>query len=185
MIELIKQLNSIGWFQVLLTLALIITLIPTAKEKYEKLLQSLNLKSTKEIHESEQEEKIDSLYTELKNFQKNTFNRESEWHQQSIDIRNGLEVNQEHLLESINEVSKTLEGLKADVLSEKIERMRWRILDCATSLASGQTVGIEQLNNVLKVYDDYEKIITENDLSNGQVEESIKYIRTRYQELYY
>ena len=38
-------------------------------------------------------------------------------------------------------------------------------------------------NNVFRDYDDYERIIHDRGLSNGYVEESIKFIRLKYQEM--
>ena len=84
---------------------------------------------------------------------------------------------------TLDRVSTAIDAIRAELLDEKIERMRWRILDCANEISNGNQVGLEQINYALKTYDRYERVIKENHLTNNQVEESIKYIKEYYQKL--
>lgn len=183
MLEIIAQLNSIGCFTVLTVIVLIIELIPNAVESWGKFLNSVGLISKKQIRELDQKAELHHLQSELQHYQEATFQRENEWHQQSIHIRDSLKENQLHIAETMNDISKNLKKLQEDFLEEKIERMRWKILDFANAIRNGKISYVEQFHNVLKTYDDYEKILEERGLTNGQVEESIKFIREKYREL--
>ena len=69
-------------------------------------------------------------------------------------------------------------------MEDKIERKRWNILNFADELRHNDGVADnERYNNVFRDYDDYERIIRDKGLSNGYVEESIKFIRLKYQEM--
>lgn len=53
----------------------------------------------------------------------------------------------------------------------------------ANDLINGKTCYKEQFDNILKTYGSYEKILEENNMTNGQVEESMKFIKEQYHEL--
>ena len=90
---------------------------------------------------------------------------------------------QEQLTDAIAKLNEKLDAMQKDQLNEKIENMRWKILDFANSVMNGKHCFKDQFDNVLKIYDQYEKILEENDMSNGQVEESMKFIKEKYHEL--
>lgn len=90
---------------------------------------------------------------------------------------------QKQLADAIQEISNKLDTIQSDFTTNKIENMRWKILGFANDLINGKTCYKEQFDNILKTYDDYESILEENDMKNGQVEESMKFIRERYHEL--
>lgn len=48
---------------------------------------------------------------------------------------------------------------------------------------NNQGVDTERFNNILRDCDDYERIIHDNDMKNGFAEESMKFIKTKYQEM--
>ena len=165
MFEIIEQLNNIGVVTVLNVVVLVMIGVPKAIDECKKFLESLGLISKKEIHETEQERRIQKLEKNLE-----------EYHQQSLDEK-------EKLTSSLDTITTTVNMIRSDFLDEKVERMRWRILDCANDIQNEKNVGIERVNYALKTYDDYEKIIEEHHLTNNQVEESIKYIKEYYQDL--
>lgn len=69
-----------------------------------------------------------------------------------------------------------------DVVTEgRIQSMRSEILDAACRL-SKMDFTEEQYKNLFSVYTRYEEILKENDLTNGQVDVSFKFIEQRYQE---
>ena len=189
MLDTINQLNEIGWMTVITVLILIIGLTPQIIKTWKEFLSSLGLISKREVAETQERAEFQELSNRLNSYQKETFERETEWHQQSIDIRNNLDSKQDSLAITLDRVSaaidairKELLDIRAELLDEKIERMRWRILDCANAITNKDDVSLEQLNYALKTYDDYEIIIEENHLTNNQVEESMKLIREKYQD---
>lgn len=183
MIEILNQLNDTGWFNVLLTLALIIILIPLAIDSWKKFKSSIGLKSVEELENENKKKEIKKLKEDLENlehkFQRYCKEHEEDcekWRKRSIDIRGDL-------VHSIADIKQSLEDIKSNNLSEKIERMRWKILDFASQIRNNRISHPEQFNNVLSTYDDYEKILKENNMSNGQADESIRFIREKYHEL--
>ena len=88
-----------------------------------------------------------------------------------------------------NECVRHDEEIKADLkiltdmfLDKEIEDIRWSILDFTSSLSSGKNYNKETFNHVFKMYDKYEKILRENHMENGLIEESMKFIREMYGE---
>lgn len=172
MVELLKELNDLGWFNVILIIALAIILIPLAIESWKKFVKSIGLKSVEEIEDEKTESTLSHLEHEVEQYKENRIHDR----EQSFQI-------QHELIDMINSVNDALNKIKSDALEDKIERMRWRILDFASQLRNRQIIGLEQFNFIFKTYDKYEKILEENGLINGQVEESIKFIREKYHEM--
>ena len=85
-------------------------------------------------------------------------------------------------MKTLSEITFALSELKADFLDERLERKRWNIINCARNLRNGEFVDLEEYRNVFQDYDTYEEIIQKHNLKNGLVEESIKFIREKYQE---
>lgn len=90
---------------------------------------------------------------------------------------------QKEFSEAINAISLKIDAMQESFAVDKIENMRWKILGFANDLINGKTCYKEQYDNILKTYDDYEQILEKNGMSNGQVEESMKFIRERYHDL--
>ena len=61
--------------------------------------------------------------------------------------------------------------------------MRYEILDFASSLSSGRKHNRESFDHILRIYQKYERILKENGMENGLVEESVKYIQEAYHDL--
>lgn len=206
--DIILELQTIEWSNLVAWLAIIIVAVPkikkyldeyestsgirfpwtTAKEKLNKRFEDLDDKITKV------DNRINSTRKEVEDKFNNLHEKEHQehevWHQQSITIRdnlkenqNKLEQNQNTFMQTLADISKSLAELKADFLDERLERKRWNILNCASKLRNGDTVDMEEYVNVFQDYDSYEDIIKKNGLTNGLIEESIKFIREKYQEL--
>lgn len=201
MVEIIESLKTIDYGMLLGSLAIIIVAVP----KIIKYLEDFEQKSGFRFPWSVRKEAIQKKFDELDN-KINTTRKELDdkidsihkaehiehetWHQQSITIRDNLAENQHKLEENqasfmytLSDISKSLAELKADFLDERLERKRWNILNCASKLRNGDTVDMEEYVNVFQDYDSYEDIIKKNGLTNGLIEESIKFIREKYQEL--
>ena len=55
-------------------------------------------------------------------------------------------------------------------------------MDFCSALSNGRKYNRESFNHIFSVYEKYEKILKENKMENGLVEESIKFIREKYSE---
>lgn len=75
-----------------------------------------------------------------------------------------------------------IKRLTAMFVDKQIDDMRYEILNFSASLSSGRIFHREAFDHIMKLYHKYEKILKENNLENGLVEESIKYIQEKYRE---
>lgn len=67
-------------------------------------------------------------------------------------------------------------------VEKEIDDMRWEILNFCSALSNGRKYNRESYAHVFSIYEKYEKILEENKMENGLVEESMAFIRERYQE---
>lgn len=111
----------------------------------------------------------------------------------NIAMRDGWmkEVN-EHIADSeerrkeqdalMRELSEKLDKNNDITLSILIENKRNSIIDFASKVIDeSYPVTKEQFNRVLKIYEEYEEIIEENELTNGEVDIAIRIIRESYE----
>lgn len=111
----------------------------------------------------------------------------------NIAMRDGWmkEVN-EHISDSerrkqeqdnlMRELSEKLDKNNADTLSLLIDNKRNTIIDFASKVIDeSYPVTKEQFNRILKIYEEYENIIEENGLTNGEVDIAIRIIRESYE----
>lgn len=84
--------------------------------------------------------------------------------------------------ESHNELIKEVKKLTDLFIKKELEDMRWEILNFCSSLSNGRTYNRESYAHVFSLYEKYEKVLEENEMGNGLVEESMAFIRERYRE---
>lgn len=112
----------------------------------------------------------------------------------NIAMRDGWmkEVN-EHIVESearrkeqdslMRELNEKLDKNNAVTLSILIENKRSSIIDFASKVIDeSYPVTKEQYNRIFKIYEEYEDIIKENGLTNGEVDIAIRIIRESYEK---
>lgn len=138
----------------------------------------------------ELDNKINEKYNELNCRIDSFYDKQKEYHAESISIRGGLADKQEEIVSTLssiadllNEMKENQNEMKEEQRDEKIQRMRWQILEVANYIRNKEDVNMEQLNNALGTYDDYEKILKQHNLSNGQVDVSIQLIREKKLEI--
>ena len=78
-------------------------------------------------------------------------------------------------------IMDALDGIKKSMMDDKIERMRYEILDFSNACQKRE-YNKESFDHVLQTYDKYEKILEENHLENGQVDLAVAYVKKRYAE---
>ncbi len=82
----------------------------------------------------------------------------------------------------IRELNRKLDKNNADTLSLVIEGKRNAIISFASYVADGNNIVTrEQFRRVLKTYDEYEDILEENGMTNGETEVAIRIIREAYE----
>ena len=85
--------------------------------------------------------------------------------------------------ESIRALNEKLDKNNADTLSILIENKRSAIIDFASKVIDeNYPVTREQFKRIFKIYEEYESIIEENGLTNGEVDIAIRIIREAYEK---
>lgn len=177
------------------------------REDHEKILANAQaIKELAEIHKrdndisNEHDDKLRDEMTqfmtevrsdigELKSSLQETFNNRANDRQVSIEREQRLNDRIDSLVDaskqrdvSVEAISNGLEKLTKMFVDGQISDMRHRILNFAASVSSGKKYNMEAYQYTLQIYEDYERILKENKLTNGLVEESVEYIRSSYQE---
>ena len=93
-----------------------------------------------------------------------------------------LEKHDNWQYKEITKMSKGIENIESELLDNNLERKRKYILDFCSFLSNGQKQNKEAFNNVFKTYKNYEKLLSDHNMENGQAEESMKFISEKYQE---
>lgn len=84
--------------------------------------------------------------------------------------------------ESHQELIDDVKKLTSLFVEKEIDDMRWEILNFCSALSNGRKYNRESYAHVFSIYEKYERILRENKMENGLVEESMAFIRERYQE---
>ena len=93
-----------------------------------------------------------------------------------------LEEHDKWQYNEITKISQGIDDIKDSLLKDNIERKRKSILDFCASLSNNQKQNSESFNDIFRTYAEYEEILKDNKMENGQAEESMKFIREKYQE---
>ena len=80
------------------------------------------------------------------------------------------------------EIRKDVRKLTDMFLEETIDGLRWKILDSCSALSNGRQYNREMFDHIIHMYDKYEKIMEENNMENGLIEESIQFVRDKYRK---
>lgn len=180
MIEAFNGLSALGWGNAILVFLFSIIFVAAFIEVRKRICDFFGIETKWSLKEKARDKKIENLEADISKVQEEIKNiNENRTHdrEQSFKI-------QKDLIANFSQVTNTLADIKNDILEDKIERKRWNILNFADELRHNDGVADnERYNNVFRDYDDYERIIHDKGLSNGYVEESIKFIRLKYQEM--
>ena len=193
MIGEIEQLFTLDLKTVIIGLLLIIIVGPKIGKSWVGFWDFIGFEPKSLRKEREQKEKTKKL-----------FEKQEEYHQQSIRIRDGLEKNQqkleknqqkldknqqniemhqEEMKQDLSEIRTSLSCIQKMLLKNTIETKRKNILDFCATLSNKQKQNKEAFNEIFRTYEDYEKILKDNDMENGQTEESMKFISEIYQQM--
>lgn len=80
------------------------------------------------------------------------------------------------------DIKKQLDELQKEVTEFKVDSWRTEILDFSDSCMNHRRHTKEQFDHVIEILDRYDKYITENKLTNGQVDVAHEYILEIYKQ---
>lgn len=93
-----------------------------------------------------------------------------------------LEEHDNWQYKEISNISSGVEEIRQNLLSKEIQDLRWELLDFCSALTNGRIYNREAFEHIFMTYEDYEKILSENGMTNGYVEESMDVIKEMYHE---
>lgn len=96
-----------------------------------------------------------------------------------IDSMVELNKSRDNVIEDIGNSLKKLTGM---FIEKEITDIRFSILEFTSSLSNGKEYNKEAYDNIFRMYDKYERILEENNMENGLIEESMEFIREMYKE---
>ena len=93
-----------------------------------------------------------------------------------------LEKHDKWQYSEISKISKGIDEIKNRLLNKEIEDMRKTILDFCAALSSGQKFNKESFDFIIRTDENYDRLLTRYGMENNVINESMKFIREKYQE---
>lgn len=110
--------------------------------------------------------------------------------EESMEAKHSTDVGQlegvvgevrESFAELQNQITALSNKIEQMELNKTIKKLRWDIINFASDLPRRENIPLEQYNIIFNDIKEYEKIIEDNGLTNGQVESSVHVIKKRYE----
>ena len=110
--------------------------------------------------------------------------------EESMEAKHSTDVGQlegvvgevrESFAELQNQITALSDKIEQMELNKTIKKLRWDIINFASDLTRRENIPLEQYNIIFNYIKEYEKIIEDNGLTNGQVESSVHVIKKRYE----
>ena len=162
--DVIKQLTELDYSTLIIGIVIVAGAFKVICEFFTWFVSYLGLETKKMRQSREKYELLINTAQGLKSLQE----------KQENDVKQSIR-HDEHIKDDIQKLSKMFIDLE-------IQDIRWNILSFCSDLSNGKQFSSEYYDYVFKLYDKYEKMLKENDMTNGLVEQSISYIREKYHE---
>ena len=181
MVEQFEKLVSIDYFSVFCALFTMMVAFVTIKKGVEEFCKTFEFETPwmrKAREKREYMEKVDKQLELL-------MQRE-----ESIEAKHSTDVGQlegvvgevrESFAELQNQITALSNKIEQMELNKTIKKLRWDIINFASDLPRREIIPLEQYNIIFNYIKEYEKIIEDNGLTNGQVESSVHVIKKRYE----
>lgn len=162
--ETIKQLTELDYKTLIIGITVVAGSLKIVCNFFSWFVSHLGLETKKMRQKREDHELLIATAKNLELLQ----------NKQNEDVRQSI-VHDKRIKDDIQKLSKMFIDLE-------IQDIRWNILSFCSDLSNGKKFSSEYYDYVFKLYDKYEKMLKENDLTNGLVEQSISYIQEKYHE---
>lgn len=91
-----------------------------------------------------------------------------------------LEKHDNWQYKEIEKISKGIDEISKSLLQKEIQDIRWELLDFCSALTNGRQYNREAFEHIFRTYENYEKILSEHNMTNGYVEESMDVVKEIY-----
>lgn len=181
-IEKLLLMDWADWMSFILCIFTIMAGIVAIKTLLDNFCKVLNIETPWMRSKREKKEfnqRIISLYDDLKN-------KENKLEDKHVnDIEQLKELNSEvcnSIVELKNEFIEFKKATENNELKKNIKKLRWDIIDFASSISDKKEIPIEQYNIIFDRIKEYADLIDKHNLKNGQVESSVEVIQERYEQ---
>ena len=181
-IEKLLLMDWADWMSFILCLFTIMAGIVAIKTLLDNFSKVLNIETPWMRSKREKKEfnqRIISLYDDLKNKENKLEDRHVN------DIEQLKELNSEvcnSIVDLKNEFIEFKKATENNELKKNIKKLRWDIIDFASSISDKKEIPIEQYNIIFDRIKEYADLIDKYNLKNGQVDSSVDVIRERYEQ---
>ena len=93
-----------------------------------------------------------------------------------------LEKHDNWQYKEITKISKGIDDISNTLLQKEIQDIRWELLDFCSALTNGRQYNREAFEHIFRTYENYEKILSEHNMTNGYVEESMEVVKEMYHD---
>ena len=124
-------------------------------------------------------DKIVTLLGRVKSFLRIKFGYEDD--KDSIEKRiKTLENHDNWQYKELQKISTGIEKITSRLLDNEVQAIRWEILDFCSALTNGRQYNKEAFEHIFRIYEDYERLLEENEMTNGYIAESMKVVKEIY-----
>ena len=166
--EVVEMATTQGNNNIIVTIIVLLIAIVFVAEHIMKFREIFGIRTKWDDHEQQQTKEILELKQEVVKIK-----------QEVEDIKSTNKHDTNKRIEFEECVTKSLNTIKNDMLDEKIQRMRSEILDFAAGLKI-KDYNEESFSHIFDVYSRYNKVIRENNMTNGYVDLNMDKIRNDY-----
>ena len=162
--DAIKELTQINYGTLIIAICTILLAFKFMWTLFDWFVKLLGLETRSMRQKREEHELLIVTVQNLKELQK----------KQEEDVKQSIQHDKR-----IKDDIKNLSNMFVDL---EIQDIRWNILNFCSDLSNGKNFSNEYYDYVFKLYDKYEKMLRENGLTNGLIEQSISYIQEKYHD---
>lgn len=180
--EALTKLTHYNWFVVVSAIIAAMIAFKFLSELWDWFVKRFGIQ-TKGLREKQEVQKLLEETAKLAN--KTSKGLDVLEKQYKADEKGFRERLDDHIKESKadrKELHDAVDKLTQIVLDKKISDYRWEIIKLADEISEGRVVGKECLKHAIATHAKYEEIITENGLTNGEVDISIEIIQEEYKK---
>lgn len=162
--DAINELTQINYGTLIIAICTILLAFKFMWTLFDWFIKLLGLETRSMRQKREEHELLIATVQNLKELQK----------KQEEDVKQSIQRDKR-----IKDDIKNLSNMFVDL---EIQDIRWNILNFCSDLSNGKNFSNEYYDYVFKLYDKYEKMLRENGLTNGLIEQSISYIQEKYHD---
>lgn len=181
MVEQFERLVSIDYISFFCALFTIMAAFVAIKEGVEKFCKAFEFETPWMRKAREKREYMEKVDKQLELLMQREESMETK-HSTDVGQLEGVvgEV-RESFVELQNQITALSNKIEQMELNKTIKKLRWDIINFASDLPRRENIPLEQYNIIFNDIKEYEKIIEDNGLTNGQVESSVHVIKKRYE----